>query len=272
VDARVHYIDGQEDRLDPEDRGLAYGDGLFETMAARGGQVRWLDLHLERLAEGCRRLSIPVPDPDELRARILERARAAGHATIKLILTRGTGPRGYAPPPDPEPMVILFAYPTAVAAPGNTALRVVTLRMLLGENPKLAGIKHLCRLEQVLARLELASSNADEGLLRCADGRVVGGTSANVFAVIGSQLRTPRITGAGICGVMRRVVLERCADHGLRAEEVDLTVAELTAADEVFMTNALIGIRPVSSLDERRFGEPLVARGLQEALGMLHDA
>lgn len=269
--ASVRYIDGNEGRLDPGDRGLAYGDGLFETMAARGGQVRWLDLHLERLSEGCRRLSIPAPDPGELRERILERARTAGHAVIKLILTRGTGPRGYAPPADPEPTVVLFAYPALPEAERGT-LRVVTLRMRLGENAKLAGIKHLCRLEQVLARLELASRAADEGLLRGADGRVVGGTSANVFAVTGSCLRTPRITGAGICGIMRRVVLEHSAEHGLRAEEADLTVAELASADEVFMTNALMGIRPVRLLDERRFGDPLVARGLQEALGMQHDA
>lgn len=265
----ARYIDGRNGQLDPEDRGLAYGDGLFETMWARDGHVRWLDLHLERLVEGCTRLAIPVPDREELETRIHECAPKSGYASIKLILTRGPGPRGYAPPDDPTPTIVLFAYPRrAQYSDAGNGLEIETLRLRLGENPKLAGIKHLCRLEQVLAQLELKGRSIDEGLMLGLDGRVVGGTSTNVFACFGSELRTPRITGAGVCGVMRRVVLERCPEHGLSPFETDLTPEDLYAADEVFMTNALTGIRPVRRLDRRVFAERSVADGLCEALGI----
>lgn len=261
------YIDGRDGCVDPQDRGLAYGDGLFETMLAEDGNVRWLNLHLERLSEGCRRLAIPLPDLDEMKRRIGEQVPRGSRATIKVILTRGAGPRGYAPPQDPVPTVILFAYPAE--SPGEPSeLAVETLRLRLGENPKLAGIKHLSRLEHVMARLELGSRGADEGLLLDSSGNVVGGTSTNVFALFGSNLTTPRITGAGVCGVMRRVVLERCTDHGLNPIEADLTVADLHEADEIFMTNALTGIRPVGKLDGRAFPEQSVARGLSESLGL----
>jgi 4-amino-4-deoxychorismate lyase len=263
------YLRGQTDRLELTDRGLAYGDGLFETMALRDGRIRLLELHLQRLAEGCARLQIPAPDQTELRAQLAASAAECPNGTLKLILTRGSGPRGYAPPERPEPTLILSVHPRA-DVPGSRRSEVdaVTLRLRLGENPELAGIKHLCRLEQVMAQLELKQRRADEGLLLSMSGKVIGGTSSNLFAVFGRQIRTPLIAAAGIRGVMRRAVLDACVGGGLRAAEVDMSRDELLAADEVFLTNALIGIRSVASLDGQAFPERGTSLHLRRLLGL----
>jgi 4-amino-4-deoxychorismate lyase len=246
----ARYIRGQTASVDATDRGLAYGDGLFETMALRAGGIRYFGYHLERLAEGCERLAIPFPDRGELEREIEAVAGGLERGTIKLILTRGPGIRGYAPPKTRAPTVVLFADPAAAPAPPE--LTVATLKMRLGENASLAGIKHLCRLEQVLGRLELSRLEADEGLMLSTSGMVIGGTSRNLFAVHGRALKTPDLGLAGIRGVMRRAVLEHAAEAGYAPEESRLTAADLGTADEIFMTNALVGIQSVSRLDARR--------------------
>ena len=144
-------------------------------------------------------------------------------------------------------------------------MRVCQLR--LGENPALAGIKHLCRLEQVLAQLELRGHAVQQGVLLDTSGYVVGGTSSNLFAVRGGELGTPSLARCGIKGVMRRAVLEAARTLGIRAEERDLTLAELLAADELFVTNALFGIWPVTELDGRRFAVGPTTERLMAHLG-----
>jgi 4-amino-4-deoxychorismate lyase len=131
----------------------------------------------------------------------------------------------------------------------------------------LAGIKHRCRLEQVLAQLELRASEAQQGLLLDTRGYVVGGTSSNIFVVRGAELWTPAITRAGIKGVMRRVVLEAAAEIGLRSVERELTLGDVRTADELFMTNALFGIWPVAHLDERVLKIGRTTRRLMEHVG-----
>jgi 4-amino-4-deoxychorismate lyase len=125
--------------------------------------------------------------------------------------------------------------------------------MRLGESPALAGLKHLCRLEQVLAQVELRGRDVEQGLLLDTRGYVVGGTTTNVFAVRGGDLLTPDLRRNGIAGVMRRVVLERAGEAGLRPTETAMTLDDVKGADELFMTNALIGIWPVGKLDERAY-------------------
>lgn len=267
-------VDGKPGRVDPRDRGLAYGDGLFETMAADCGRIRWLDHHLERLADGCRRLAIPLPDRKVLRREIGAVCPATGRAIVKLIVTRGVSARGYGPPDAPRAtrMVGTAHWPTHPASYYTHGIELRTLKLRLGENPALAGIKHLNRLEQVLARIELNDLSAQEGLLLDTSGFVVGGTASNVFAVSGTRLLTPAIRRCGVGGVMRRVVLESCGQLGLGAEETDLAPEALGAADELFVTNAVFGIWPVRELDglSRRAGE--VAGRLQQLLGYEHHA
>lgn len=263
-------VNGRTTGVDPADRGLAYGDGLFETMAAADGRIRWLDYHMERLRDGCRRLAIPAPDDAEIRREIAAHCPGEGRAVVKLIVTRGAGARGYRPPEHCQPTRILAisSWPSHPEANYTHGISVRTCTLKLGENPHLAGLKHLCRLEQVLAHLELRQHDAQEGLLLDASGYVAGGISSNLFAVRRTELLTPALTRCGVKGVMRRVVLESAAGLGLAARERDLTPAALRDADELFVTNALIGVWPVARLDEQRFSAPGArTRSLMHRLG-----
>ena len=188
---------------------------------------------------------------------------------MKLIVTRGSGPRGYRVPEPAKPTRILgisaWHGPPEHHYTDGIAVRLCRLR--LGETPELAGLKHLCRLEQVLAQLELRGSGADQGLLLDGAGRVVGGSNTNVFAAFGDELVTPSLERCGVKGVMRRVVLETSAALGIAATERDLTFRDLESADELFMTNALIGILPVAELEGARFRVGAITRRLQRRLG-----
>ncbi len=255
--------------IDPTDRGLAYGDGLFETMAARAGTIRWLGYHLERLALGCRRLAIPVPDLNVLAETIAASCPPAQDAVVKLIVTRGAGARGYRVPEPSTPVHLLSVapWPDYPAEHYTHGIEVEHCVLRLGENPQLAGLKHLCRLEQVLAQMELTGTAANEGLLRDRSGYVVGGIASNLFAVSGRELATPPLTRCGVHGVMRRVVLEHAERAGLAPVERELGLEALEASDELFLTNAVAGIRPVRRLGPRRLAPGPATRRLMSLIG-----
>jgi len=268
----IWLVNGQSTGIDPADRGLAYGDGLFETMAANEGRIRWLDLHFDRLEEGCRRLEIPAPSRSLLTREIATVCPKSGRVVVKLIVTRGSGARGYAPPESPTPTRVLAIsqWPDYPDSRYRDGISMRTCRLRLGENPALAGIKHLCRLEQVLAQLELRGQPVQQGLMLDASGSVAQGTSSNVFIVAGGELATPSLARCGIKGVMRRVVLEVSRELDLHAEEREIAPAELLGADEVFMTNALFGIWPVTELDGRRLAVGPTTERLMAQLGYGH--
>ncbi len=265
-------VNGQSTGVDPADRGLAYGDGLFETMALHDGQIRWFDLHLDRLEEGCRRLEIPPPSRTLLAEEIAAHAPKNGRAVVKIIVTRGSGTRGYLPPEPATPTRVLgiSSWPEYPALNYREGISVHVCRLRVGENPALAGIKHLCRLEQVLAQLELRGQPVQQGLMLDTRANVVGGTSSNVFAVLGTELVTPTLARCGIKGVMRRAVLETARTLRMNAAERDLTLPELLAADELFMTNALFGIWPVSNVDGKHFAVGPTTARLSTALDYRH--
>jgi 4-amino-4-deoxychorismate lyase len=229
-----------------DDRGLAYGDGLFETMAAEGGELRHFELHMARLAEGCGRLEIPMPAIDVIReecGRVLE---GLGTATVKLIVTRGAGPRGYAPPAEPSvSRIVMSASSHSHESETYRPIIVQICRTRLALNEQFAGIKHLNRLEQVMASAELRGSGLDEGLMLAMDGRLVCATAANLFLVRSGRLHTSVIRDCGVAGVMRQVVLQAAESLGIPYEIRDLELGDLADADEVFLTNAVRGIRPV---------------------------
>jgi len=238
-----------------DDRGLQYGDGLFETMSAQDGRVRNFERHMERLAEGGRRLGMPVPDP-KLVADECERALAGlGAGSVKLMVTRGPGPRSYRPPAEPAVTRIVVS---SAPKPRNDPDDGVIVRLCetpLGLNPRLAGIKHLNRLEQVLACAEWNDPAIAEGLMSAVDGRVVCATAANMFLVKRGMLLTPTIRDCGVAGVMRGLVLEAARELGIVTEAVDVRLDDLGVAEEVFLTNAITGVRPVGEiLGVRRYG------------------
>jgi 4-amino-4-deoxychorismate lyase len=267
-------VNGQPTGLDPADRGLAYGDGLFETMGAVDGRIRWLDFHLERLEEGCRRLAIPPPARDTLEQDLTKNCPKRGRAIMKLIVTRGSGPRGYAPPDTPTSTQILAvsAWPDYPEARYRDGISVHVCRLRLGENSALAGIKHLSRLEQVLAEIELKGRNVEQGLLLDASEKVVGGTNSNVFAVFGNELTTPPLLRCGVKGVMRRAVLEAAPALRVSVNERDLTLEQILGADELLMTNSLFGIWPVARVDSQRLRVGAMTRKLMAHFGYGHGA
>ena len=231
-----------------DDRGLQYGDGLFETMAVTNGRIRHFDLHMTRLAEGCHRLGMPAPPVALIEDDCEEALEGLGAAVVKLILTRGPGPRGYPPPLEPT----LTRIVTSTAAHPPETRPYLTVRICetrLGLNPRLAGMKHLNRLEQVLAGAELRDPQVDEGLMRSTDDRLVSGTASNVFLVRDGVLHTPRITDCGVSGVMRQLVLRAAEQAGIPTDVRDVRFEEVLEAHELFLTNAVRGIRPVGAIE-----------------------
>ena len=245
----TRLINGTEStRVSADDRGLLYGDGLFETMAATDGRVRHLDLHLARLEEGCRRLGMPMPSQGLITEECRRVLEGIGNATVKLIITRGSGPRGYRPPSEPTITRIVMAMAPRPRGDTVPPLVVRLCQTRLAQSPLLAGLKHLNRLEQVMACAEWDDPEIGEGLMLSMDGRLVSATAANVFLVLAGRLVTPDIRDCGVSGVMRQVVLAAARELGAPAEVEDLRPESLDVAEEVFVTNAVIGIRPVGEL------------------------
>lgn len=229
--------------LSASDRGLAYGDGVFETIRVLDGCPLMLARHLARLELGCERLGIPsVTDliRDDLDAALADSPR---DAVAKLLVTRGAGTRGYAAPDQPVPTRIVSV---AEYVQDDLALvegiSVSVSHVTLGRNVRLAGIKHLNRLEQVLAASELPDGDV-EGLMCDEDGQLVEGTRSNVFAVIDGSLQTPLLDRCGVAGILRDEIIEHHA-AGVGRMFPDT----LLAATEVFMCNSVFGIYPVSGL------------------------
>ena len=245
------WVDGKPaDAVPLTDRGLQYGDGLFETCAVQDGGIRRLGMHLDRLREGCARLDMPMPDA-ELRLAAQDQAQAV----LKLILTRGSGGRGYRPPERTQVSRLLLRYPwpdyPAVWSEEGVELRICSTR--LGRNPALAGLKHLNRLEQVLARAEWVEGAA-EGLMRDEEGFIVEGTMSNVFASPAEgRLVTPDLSQAGVAGVTRRHIMERAQRQGLAVEVRRLPLEELLASREIFVCNSIVGVWPVKRIDSRDY-------------------
>lgn len=252
------------EHLSVRDRGLAYGDGLFETIAVRGGRIPLLARHMARLADGCRRLFIPL-DPVQMESELQAFAGQLGEGVAKLIVTRGEGQRGYAPPQPCQPLRILQAaplpqYPTVHAEQGVSLFPCVTR---LAEQPALAGLKHLNRLEQVLARAEWQDAECAEGLMRDSSGRVIEGVYSNLFLVVAGGLVTADLSRCGVAGVMRAEILQQAQLLGLPVELRDISLDELLNADEVFLCNSLYGIWPVRALRERHWPVGPLTRKLQ---------
>jgi 4-amino-4-deoxychorismate lyase len=269
----LRWVDGRPgETLSSLDRGLAYGDGLFETIAVCHARPRLLEYHLQRLADGCRRLSIPL-DAKLLRAELLAFTGELGEGVAKLIVTRGDAGRGYAPPAEAEPRRLLLgspwpSYPDANATQGIELFPCATR---LAEQPLLAGLKHLNRLEQVIARGEWQDPRFAEGLMRDLSGRVVEGVFSNLFLVRQGRLITADLGRCGVAGVMRRWLLEQAAARQIAVEIRDIDYAELFRADELFLCNSLYGIWPVCRLDRHDWPVGALTRKLQGILRTLLD-
>lgn len=251
------------------ERGLHYGDGLFETIACLHGRPRLLDRHLHRLAAGCARLAITPIDWAALAHEVSELAAGAHRAIVKVVLTRGPAlARGYAVSGHEQPtrITVRYRWPEDDAALAAQGVRVRIAGVCLGENPALAGLKHCNRLEQVLARRECDDPEISEALMFSSSGALISGTMSNVFLVQDSMLLTPCVDRCGVAGVMRAEILAAAAAAGIRAQERVLDGADLARSEELFLSNALMGIRPVRDIAGRTLVPGPVTRLLQSQL------
>jgi 4-amino-4-deoxychorismate lyase len=251
------------DSISVHDRGLHYGDGLFETLAVKRGQPQLWDWHMERLRAGCDRLRLTPVDPALLLAEAEEVCAGKPRAVLKIVLTRGPAARGYRMEPGSAATRIV-----SLAAAADYPLHyyregvIVRLcRTRLACNPALAGIKHLNRLEQVLARAEWDDAEIAEGLMCDAGGHVIEGIMSNIFLIRQGRIATPPVAACGVAGVMRRRIMEWTRHNGLPLEERALSPREVKGADEVFLCNSLIGVWPVRRFEDMIWQPgPLTAR------------
>ncbi len=253
--------------VDVFDRGLQYGDGLFEVMAVKDGRILLEEYHLQNLADGCEKLFIPQVPVKLLRRELQSAAEGQARGVLKLILTRGSGDRGYRPSPHAQATRILsrHAWPTYFSGWEDRGIRVRICDTHLGHNRRLAGLKHLNRLEQVLAQCEWGEQdNIQEGLMLDNEGSVIGGTMTNVFAWLShGVLATPSLRLAGVAGVLRRYILERAEQDGLQTRIASLSLAELMQAREIFVCNSIIGVWPVVAIGHWKYAVGSVTRGVQ---------
>lgn len=255
VDGRAH------DELSALDRGLSYGDGLFETIRFVGADAPLWPRHMQRLQVGAARLRLPLPDAATLLREAREVIAGLSQAVVRITLTRGIGTRGYAPPAAPRPtrIVAAFAPPPHDPAAHAEGIRMRLCALRLAEQPLLAGTKHLNRLEQVLARAEWSDPAIAEGLLCDNAGRVVSATAANLFAVIDGMLVTPALDRCGVAGVARAEIL--ASRPGTQVRPIALEA--LAGADELFLSSSVRGILPVRELDGQAWAVGPVTRAVQ---------
>lgn len=249
-------INGQlSNSVEADDRGLAYGDGLFETIEICQGRFVFWQHHIKRLVGGCRRLSIPEPDPIQLHDEASQLLEPKSDGVLKIIISRGSGGRGYRIPdrPCPTRVISLHPKPDYPAEHQNRGVSLGVCAARLAINPQLAGLKHLNRLEQVLARTELNESKHHEGLMLDYEGHPVEGIMSNLFWVSKGELFTPDLSFCGIAGVIRSIIINLAQKNGIPCNVGRFTMEQLLLADEIFMTNSLIGIWPVRRLNRQPF-------------------
>lgn len=269
-------INGQsEDRIDVRDRGLQYGDGIFETIAFYNQQLQLLDAHLERLQRGSDRLKLGLNAVDIALIKSELQHVTAGlesNAVIKVMITRGVGGRGYQYAADSSPNRIISSHPAPeypISYQQGITVRLCQQRLAI--NPQLAGIKHLNRLEQVLARNEWRDSTIAEGLMLDTDAHLIEGTMSNIMMFRDGTLLTPALNNCGIEGVVRGVLLDLAKQQGWPVQQKQLTLDDLLQADECLLCNSVMGIWPIRKIDgmDRQWPHGSMTQKLQQSLSQV---
>ncbi len=248
----ITLVNGRRtDQVSIHDRGLAYGDGVFETMLSVKGEIPLWDIHLARLECSLKQLNIQPFDTNGLFDMIKNNLDKTRQQIIKLTVTRGIGPRGYAPPIPCKPTSIISI---TNREPGDALLRTNGFKIKLCETyyarqVKLAGLKHLNRLEQILARMEIAHTGHAEGIMLDQTGKVISATMHNLFLVKDGAISTPDLTFSGVAGVMRQLVIGLAHDENIPVTIKEISMDELLSADELFLTNSIDGVWPICELD-----------------------
>ncbi|MDD2865664.1 MAG: aminodeoxychorismate lyase [Methylococcales bacterium] len=250
----------QQDTIAIMDRGFQYGDGLFETIEVRENIPIFLHRHLQRLNTDSQRLYLPKLDLDLIRTEAKQLCENAGNAVLKIIITRGTGGRGYRQPDEIQPTRILSLHPFPQYPQSHYTAGIVTriCNTRLGLNPTLAGMKHLNRLEQVLARAEWQDNAIHEGIMLDFNGRVIEGTMTNLFYAKNGELFTAKLNLCGIAGILRGWIFEQ-----MSVIEHDFYLKNLQQADEIFVCNSVMGICGVRELENKSYKLGEITKKLQ---------
>jgi 4-amino-4-deoxychorismate lyase len=256
-------INGQpRDSLSAIDRGLSYGDGLFETIRFEACKAPLWGRHMQRLSTGCARLRLPMPDTELLWQEARQACAEQRRCVLRITLTRGPGERGYAQPVAMAPtrIVAAFPMPPLEQALYSDGIRLRRCHTMLADQPLLAGIKHLNRLEQVLARAEWNDPAIGEGLLCDHHGHVISATAANLFAVVDGVLVTPSVERCVVAGLARAAMLEAFPYCQVR----DLPLEACLRACECFLSSSVRGILPVQAVDDTVYAPGPVVRVMQQ--------
>lgn len=249
--------------LDIHDRGLHYGDGLFETLLKQDGEIRLWDWHYDRLRKGCARLSIPAPDEKWLLEKVKMDTSDRDTAVVKIILTRGVGGRGIKLPKNNQTSVFILNYPYTSLADEALQIDTAICQTRLPINPNLAGIKHLNRLDYVLAAVELdRRGKMDEAILCDTEGYLVEGIISNLFFCLQSEVYTPSLEFTGVDGIMRQQILKHLDRQGIAVQVGRYYPELLLKASECFLCNSVRGVRPIRSIDGAKFSTGSVSQML----------
>ncbi|MCU6680080.1 aminodeoxychorismate lyase [Leclercia tamurae] len=244
-----------QETLPASDRAIQFGDGCFTTARIVAGQVCLLDAHLQRLQQACEKLLIPFVEWAALQREMVELARGNDRGVLKVIISRGSGGRGYSAANclHPARLLSVSAWPVHYDGWRREGITLALSPVQLGRNPQLAGIKHLNRLEQVLIRTHLEQTDADEALVLDSEGFITECCAANLFWRQGKDVFTPRLDQAGVNGLMRQFCLQQLAHSGYRVVEVHAREAALAEVDEMVVCNALMPVVPVRQYGSQRF-------------------
>jgi len=260
-------VDGRPGDVFPaDDRGLLYGDGVFRTLRVDAGQPRWWDEQVAKLGRDCASLGLVAPEPGVWLTDLQHLALPPCNGILKLLVTRGSGERGYRPPPAARTrrMMVFEAIEFSPDPPTGLTLRVCVLR--LGWQPRLAGVKHLNRLENVLARAEWDAPEIDEGLLLDQSGKVISGVMSNLFIWQRNRLLTPRLDRCGVAGLARDRLMQKALAAGIEVQETELDLRAVYEAEEVMLTNSVRGLRRVARLEAQCWPDSVISQRLMDYL------
>lgn len=238
------------DSISINDRGFMYGDGVFRTMLVNSGLVQSWPRHFSKLERDCAALNLDCPQESILLDELAHLSKHQANGVAKIIITRGISSRGYTPPQHPLVTRIVSITPSPEYS-GTLALqgiRVHLCRLKLCHQPLLAGVKHLNRLENILASAEFAGAEMHEGILCDQAGFVIEATRSNVFIVRDGALFTPDLSNCGVAGVQRERVIDWANQTGVPCSITKITLEELLTAQEVFLVNSIIGLWPVREM------------------------
>ncbi|MBW1213737.1 aminodeoxychorismate lyase [Pantoea allii] len=269
------WINGTEQpHLAASDRAVQFGDGCFTTAAVCQGKIVLFDMHMQRLQQSCERLWLSGVDWSALAQEMQQAASGHDRAVLKVILSAGSGGRGYSRTgcSGPTRIVSVSAWPAHYARLQQTGVKLAVSPVRLARQPQFAGLKHLNRLEQVMIRAHLEQTDADEALVLDTAGWVVECCAANLFWRSGGALFTPALDQAGVDGIMRRSLIAEMRAAGQICQVVQAGLAQLLAADEIVICNALMPVLSVRQLDAVEFNQRTLFNQLQASCRKIMEA